>query len=153
MQPNEGEIDIIEGVNDNTNNAMTLHTSGGCTIADNGGFTGTLGNRDCDSSHGSNTGCGIQNQDKQSYGSGFNSVGGGVYATEWTSSDINVWFFARGNIPSDIASGDPNPTTWGTPAAQFQGDCNIDNHFKNQQIVRLSSSLTMYHSVVTNIRY
>jgi len=144
VQPNEGEIDVIEGVNDNTNNAMTLHTSEGCTIANNGSFTGTLGNNNCDTSHGSTIGCGIQNQDKESYGSGFNSAGGGVYATEWTSNDINVWFFSRRNIPSDIASGNPDPMSWGPPVAQFQGNCNIDAHFKNQQIVRLSPSLLVY---------
>lgn len=144
MQPNEGEIDIIEGVNENANNAMTLHTSEGCTISSNGGFTGNLATPNCWNDapgQSGNAGCDIQDQDTKSYGSGFNAAGGGVYATEWTSNDINIWFFARGSIPDDITSGTPDPTTWGTPVAQFSADsCDIDSHFQNQQIVRRSST-------------
>ncbi|KAK4690975.1 hypothetical protein P7C71_g5929, partial [Lecanoromycetidae sp. Uapishka_2] len=136
--PNEGEIDIIEGVNDGANNAMTLHTSDNCTITDDGGFTGTLGDTNCyvyASGQPSNAGCSIENQNTQSYGTDFNNIGGGVIATEWTSSDINIWFFPRGSTPADITNGDPDPTTWGEPVAQFQGGCDIDSHFQNQQIV------------------
>ena len=40
--PGNGEIDIIEGVNDNAQNQMTLHTSPGCTVSVGpGGQTGT----------------------------------------------------------------------------------------------------------------
>lgn len=120
---------------------MTLHTSSGCTI-NSGSFTGTLGTTNCWNDapgQSSNAGCDIQNQNTQSYGTGFNSVGGGVYATEWTSAEINIWFFPRGSIPADIGSGTPDPTTWGEPVAQFQGGCDIDTYFQNQQIVRLLS--------------
>jgi hypothetical protein len=138
--PNAGEIDIIEGVNQNSNNAMTLHTSSGCTI-NNSGFTGSLSTSNCDvnaAGQSSNAGCGIQSRSSASYGTGFNNNGGGVYATEWTSSAISVWFFPRSAIPSDISSGNPNPSGWGTPSAFFQGNCNIDSHFQNQQIVRFA---------------
>ncbi|KAF6233426.1 hypothetical protein HO173_008358 [Letharia columbiana] len=30
-----------------------------------------------------------------SFGDGLNANGGGVYATEWTSEQINAWFFPR----------------------------------------------------------
>lgn len=138
--PNNGEIDIIEGVNQQTNNAMTLHTSDGCTI-NNSGFTGTLSTSNCyinAPGQSNNAGCGIQSTSSQSYGDGFNSIQGGVYATEWTSEAISIWFFPRGSIPGDISSGNPNPAGWGTPAAKFQGNCDIDSHFGPQQIVRLS---------------
>lgn len=135
--PNNGEIDIIEGVNQQTTNAMTLHTSDGCTI-NNSGFTGTLSTSNCyvnAAGQSSNAGCGIQSTSSQSYGAGFNSIGGGVYATEWTSDAISIWFFPRGSIPGDITSGNPNPSGWGTPTAKFQGNCNIDAHFGPQQII------------------
>ena len=135
--PTTGEIDIIEGVNQANYNQMTLHTSDGCSI-NNSGFSGTLETSNCyveASDQSANSGCAIIDTDQQSYGDGFNNADGGVYATEWTSDGINIWFFANSSIPSDITSGSPNPSGWGTPAASFSGDCDIDAHFSNLQIV------------------
>ncbi|KAJ5106257.1 hypothetical protein N7456_002932 [Penicillium angulare] len=135
--PNNGEIDIIEGVNQDNTNQMTLHTSDGCTI-NNSGFSGTLDTSNCyveASGQSSNAGCAITDSSTQSYGDGFNSAGGGVYATEWTSSAINIYFFPSSSIPSDITAGTPDPTTWGTPSASFAGSCDISSHFSNLQIV------------------
>ena len=141
--PNSGEIDIIEGVNDGAHNAMTLHTSDGCSIIDDGRFTGTLSTTNCyvnAPGQSANVGCDIQNQDTQSYGNDFNAVSGGVIATEWTSSEINIWFFPRGTTPPDITAGNPNPGTWKEPVAQFQGNCDVDSHFQNQRIVHFPIS-------------
>ncbi|KAI9662086.1 MAG: hypothetical protein M1829_006225 [Trizodia sp. TS-e1964] len=135
--PNDGEIDILEGINENSQNAMTLHTSNGCSV-NPGPFSGTLKSKNCYNyapGQGVNEGCQIQDQRTNSYGSGFNAIGGGVYATEWTSDSIKIWFFPRGNIPADIPAGHPNPSTWGSPVSSFGGACTIDQHFKNQQIV------------------
>ncbi|CAF9927162.1 MAG: hypothetical protein ALECFALPRED_003637 [Alectoria fallacina] len=135
--PNDGEIDIIEGVNDNANNAMTLHTSNGCSITDSS-FTGTMTTSNCyvdAPNQSTNSGCDIQDQTTQSYGTEFNSNGGGVIAMEWTSSDINIWFFPRGTAPSDLEAKKPNPASWKEPVAQYQGDCNIPSHFANMSIV------------------
>ncbi|CAI7595483.1 unnamed protein product [Penicillium glandicola] len=135
--PNNGEIDIIEGVNEQSQNQMALHTSDGCTV-NNTGFTGTLATSNCyveASGQSENSGCSIQSDSTQSYGTGFNNVGGGVYATEWTGSAITAWFFPSYAVPADITSGTPNPAGWGTPAARFAGSCNIDSHFNDLQIV------------------
>ncbi|KAJ5893318.1 Endo-1-3(4)-beta-glucanase [Penicillium taxi] len=135
--PTTGEIDIIEGVNQATVNQMTLHTSDGCSIQ-NSGFTGSLYTDNCyveAADQSDNIGCSIIETDTQSYGDGFNNVGGGVYATEWTSAGISIYFFPRSSIPADITAGSPDPTTWGTPAASFAGGCDIDSHFVNLQIV------------------
>jgi hypothetical protein len=70
-----------------------------------------------------------------SFGTPFNDIGGGVYATEWTSEYIRIWFFPRDSIPSDIEAGMPDPSTWGLPQANFQGSCDIDSHFHDHQIV------------------
>jgi Glycosyl hydrolases family 16 len=136
--PNNGEIDIIEGVNSQTTNSFAGHTNAGCSITNTGAFSGTMNTPNCDVNapgQGTNVGCAIGTGNTQSYGQGFNTVGGGVYATEWTSEAISVWFFPRSAIPSDLNSGTPNPDNWGIPTAQFTGGCNIDQHFKNQQIV------------------
>lgn len=134
--PNSGEIDIIEGVNQQTNNDMTLHTGPNCAVSDNGGFTGHFVDGTCASSFTSNNGCQIQATNANSYGAGFNANGGGVYATEITSSSINIWFFPRGSVPGDILSGWPNPSNWGTPLAKFGGSgCDIASNFHDLQLV------------------
>ncbi|KAL8767005.1 MAG: hypothetical protein Q9209_006359 [Squamulea sp. 1 TL-2023] len=121
--PNSGEIDIIEGVNTASQNQMTLHTGPGCTLAG--------------SSCQGGQGCPIKPQGSNNYGTGLNNAGGGVYAMEWTSGSINIWFFPRNSIPGDISNANPNPSAWGAATASFVGgdSCNIDHHFKNNNIV------------------
>ncbi|EFZ03042.1 glycoside hydrolase family 16 protein [Metarhizium robertsii ARSEF 23] len=133
--PSSGEIDIIEGVNYQETNIVTLHTSPGCsvTLSGSGSYFSAL-RKDCSIA---GAGCGMQPTDCQTYGDGFNNINGGVYAMEWTSESISVWFFPRHDIPMDVTSRLPEPRTWGDPLAKFQGGdgCNIDSHFSNNQIV------------------
>ncbi|KAL8778360.1 MAG: hypothetical protein Q9213_007448 [Squamulea squamosa] len=121
--PNSGEIDIIEGVNTGSQNQMTLHSGPGCTLAG--------------SSCQGGSGCPIKPQGSNNYGTGLNNAGGGVYAMEWTSGSINIWFFPRNSIPGDVSSANPNPSAWGAATASFVGgdNCNIDQHFMNNNIV------------------
>jgi hypothetical protein len=137
--PNGGEIDIIEGVHDNALNAMALHTGAGCSVSDATGFTGKMTSTSCVSPGSDNSGCGIiapANATK-SYGTGFNANNGGIYATEITSSAINIWFFARGtSVKKNLISSSPDPSTWGPPMAKFTGGgCSIPNSFRNLQII------------------
>jgi hypothetical protein len=136
--PNNGEIDILEGVNEQTNNAMTLHTGPGCAIAD-GGFSGSVETQSCDvkaDGQAANAGCSIKHASENSYGAGLNSIGGGVYATQWTNDAISVWYFPRGSIPTDALGDAPDPTSWPTPDARFANSaCDIQNIFNKQQIV------------------
>ncbi|GAB7341941.1 hypothetical protein MBLNU457_g0244t2 [Dothideomycetes sp. NU457] len=136
--PAGGEIDIIEGVHTQTTNDITLHTSPGCSISNNGAFSGHISTDNCyiyADGQTANAGCQIQTSNTATYGAGFNAVGGGVYAMEWTTEAISVYFFQRGSIPSDISSGNPNPAGWGEPIAQFQGACDIPNFFTDNQLV------------------
>jgi len=134
--PNEGEIDILEGVNQNNKNQMTLHTSAGCNMNTGRSQTGTTDSDDCNANDNGNAGCGVTDTRTSSYGQGFNNGGGGVWAVQWTSTAINIWFFPRNSIPADINKGNPNPAGWGTPAANFPlgGNC-PSSHFANMQIV------------------
>lgn len=102
--PSGGEIDIVEGVNNNQNNQYTLHTSSGCTLdtsfaksstkrrrghARRGtanslsalAFTGKALATTCDAAVNGNAGCGISDPSNASYGKGLNDNGGGVFAT------------------------------------------------------------------------
>ncbi|KAI4141329.1 MAG: hypothetical protein L6R39_005399 [Caloplaca ligustica] len=137
--PVGGEIDIFEGANDQADNKMTLHTTSGCQIKPTG-FSGKIDTPNCDvnaQGQGKNMGCGILHPmtQGQSFGRGMNAVGGGVYATMWTSQDISIYHFPRSLVPADISAGKPNPATWGMPVAKFAGGCNIDEHFQNLNII------------------
>jgi len=134
--PSSGEIDILEGVNDQKTDLVTLHTSSGCTMQSTGALLSSkLENGDCGAESG-HIGCGTSTTNTAGYGTGFNAIGGGVYAMEWTSQAIKVYFFPRTSIPSDITSGTPNPASWTQPVAVFSGNgCNIDQHFQNHNIV------------------
>jgi hypothetical protein len=120
-------------------NAMTLHTAAGCSInnAAKQRFSGSIKTNNCDtkaSGQGVNVGCGISTTDTTTYGDGFNDVGGGVYATEWTAEAISIYHFARANIPADLNAGNPDPTNWGEPLAVFNG-CNFGEAVNNQTII------------------
>lgn len=136
--PNNGELDIIENVNSATTNIMTLHTDSGCTISSSGTFSGLVTTDNCDvnaPNQATNQGCSIQSSNTATYGVGFNENGGGIYATEWTSLGISIWYFPRSAIPSDILAGTPTPENWGMPLSTFSGGCDIDEHVDNMQIV------------------
>ena len=50
--PSNGEIDIIEGVNAQATDQMTLHTAAGCNVVvGEGGQSGTSGNTDCNANN------------------------------------------------------------------------------------------------------
>jgi len=86
-----------------------------------------------------NGGCDANDPLKHSFGSVFNRDSGGVYAMEWTSYHVRIYFFPRDQIPSGNSGplgSNPDPSTWGTPTTSFEGNgCNWDNHIKNQRIV------------------
>lgn len=145
--PNDGEIDIIEGVNKAASDTTTLHSSQGCSqagVADSE-FTGkrSVGKNgqpatDCwvnDPNEFGNQGCGIS-AGAGSYGAPFNAAAGGVYATMWTEAGVSSWFFPRKAIPGNIASGQPDPTAWGKPYAKFDfGSSCAPSHFAGMQLV------------------
>lgn len=137
--PYTGEIDILEGVNLLTQNAMSLHTSPNFTITgDNTTQLGSIGGTNCAyyQGGGNGVGCGVVDPRNTSYGAGFNAIGGGVYAMQWTSDFIKVWFFPRDGIPADVTNKTPDPSSWGLPAADLIGPGDdVDLHFSDHAIV------------------
>ncbi|KAH9985818.1 glycoside hydrolase family 16 protein [Russula compacta] len=145
--PNGGEIDIIEGVNLNTVNQATLHTTPNCVMPPDSlrSQTGTTTSTNCDTSVNSNEGCGVSfTNSGPNYGAQFNLNGGGYWAmSKSQSSGIQVWFWPRNSpdIPPEICNGaevlTPNPT-WGAPAANFPmypNYCDYSSHFNAHIIV------------------
>jgi len=130
----DGEVDIIEGVHEATTNLVSLHTDGNegvCTLIPNE-QNGLVGSTQCDNALTSAGGCGVSGGP---FGTPFNDHGGGVYAMQWLSSGIKIWFFSRNGIPADIVSDTPNPSSWAAPVLQVGSNCDIDAHFRNMRIV------------------
>ena len=138
--PTGGEIDIVENVNEASTNFATLHTGGTGQVC-------SYPNQTLPNSHATSLGCDInspgQAQDVgcafndnrgNSWGAGFNSNKGGVYAMLRTSDAISIFFFPRQNIPSDVLSDSPNPAGWGKPSALWSsGSAGCANSIDDQQ--------------------
>lgn len=80
-------------------------------------------------------GCYTSPKKANSAGTNFNEGGGGVYAMEWTSVAIRIWFFPRGHIPPTVLSSHPDPSKFGVPDANFEGGCDIDKYFRNGTLI------------------
>ncbi|KAJ5467864.1 hypothetical protein N7475_005616 [Penicillium sp. IBT 31633x] len=130
--PQDGEIDIIEGVNLQDHNEIVMHTAGTCSMTDTD-MTGIVNATGCGADLGT-VGCVIEGH-KGSFGKSFNSQKGGVYALEWTNDFLKIWFFPRSSIPPSITSGKPDVTQFGTPMALVQESCDIEKAFKPQSFV------------------
>ncbi|KAI5115817.1 hypothetical protein M0805_005589 [Coniferiporia weirii] len=137
--PDDGEIDIIEGVNLQTQDEISLHTLDGCTHPDNasstGLETGSLVSTDCFNQTNGNQGC-IVEVPGNSYGQNFASSGGGVYALNWNTTGIYSWFFPRSSVPSDLPTDSPDPDGWGLPTAFYPtSSCDTSTFIKPQTLI------------------
>ncbi|OJJ82984.1 putative GPI anchored endo-1,3(4)-beta-glucanase, partial [Aspergillus glaucus CBS 516.65] len=131
--PQDGEIDIVEGVNKNEYNEIVLHTSGSCGISADNDMTGTVSSTECGEASGT-IGCVVKGKNGTS-GTPFNEQGGGVYALERTSEFIKIWYFPRDSIPESITKGTPDTAHFGTPMAHLQGSCDFGEHFSAQKLI------------------
>ncbi|GAA5982014.1 hypothetical protein JCM10908_004703 [Rhodotorula pacifica] len=135
--PSGGEIDVIEGVNLDAKNIISLHTDGeGCAVPKKPDVRGAIiaENTQCDVQSG-NGGCSYSGG-RDSYGQTFNAGGGGVMATLFTEDEITIWFFARAQIPENVSSGAPDVSTWGKPTATWsKSSCDISRMFAAQRLI------------------
>ncbi|KAJ3316081.1 hypothetical protein HDV04_000290 [Boothiomyces sp. JEL0838] len=138
--PLNGEIDILEGTNGFGNNTSTLHTQDRCIMIEDG--------LPMDCSHlVSRTGCNSVATAPNTFGEGFNSVQGGIYAMEWiaqSNGHIKIWFFQRDSIPIDIINGKPLPDTWPTDSGAY-------SYFPFGKNCRYSNFAS--HTIVINIDF
>ncbi|KIM55449.1 glycoside hydrolase family 16 protein [Scleroderma citrinum Foug A] len=138
--PNQGEVDIVEGVNNQSPNLSSLHTNANCTMPASRSMTGTSVGMNCDVYETNNSGCGVDINDNNSFGPPFNGIGGGWYAIERTSSFVKIFFWERGSssVPTDVRY----PTSfvitdgWGTPAVYFPNtNCDLSTHLGSHNII------------------
>ncbi|KAJ7045452.1 glycoside hydrolase family 16 protein [Mycena alexandri] len=140
--PSGGEIDIIEGVNSNSNNLASLHTTANCNMTQTRAQNGQSVSTQCDASFNYNQGCGVSFGQPNSYGPGFNADGGGWYAMHRGTCGISVWFWSRDNstVPTEVSQGlptvNPDPSLWGSSDAFFPTtSCDYMSHFDAHNIV------------------
>ncbi|KAF9556120.1 hypothetical protein CPC08DRAFT_820645 [Agrocybe pediades] len=141
--PQDGEIDIIEGVNKNPQNQMALHATAGCMhshITDPTLQSGIAGELNCNAT--GNVGCTVLETKPGSFGQSFAQNGGGVFATQFDISGIYIWFWPRANIPASIKGSDSkSPITisdFGPPSASYPNTadgCDIPKFFDAQTLV------------------
>lgn len=134
--PAQGEIDIVEGINLMQNNQMALHTFSGCSAASGTDQTGTAGTTNCNST--GDAGCTVSENAPNSFGAGFASAGGGVWATQFDVSGIYIWFWTRATVPASIttATDSLDISSWGPPSAAYPASgCDISSFFGAQQLV------------------
>jgi len=86
--PTGGEIDMFEGVNQVTQNQMSLHTEPGCTQVSPNQTSTIVNSTDCSFEANNNQGCIVTNPSELSYGAGFANAGGGQFVTELAEDGI-----------------------------------------------------------------
>jgi len=152
--PNGGEIDIIEGVHEGTNNRASLHTTPNCKMPPEQSRqpqSGNILNSDCDAAVKYNEGCGVEFSDPfiryTSYGAPFNLAGGGYFAMYKGRDAVKIWSFPRRDypVPPMIRDGASvsrewamDLDSWGDPDAHFPFDpylCDYKQHFDAHQMV------------------
>ncbi|KAI0777301.1 concanavalin A-like lectin/glucanase domain-containing protein [Trametes elegans] len=133
--PDNGEIDIVEGINLMKDNQMAVHTTWGCTTSDSIVQTGNIGVTDCSQG----AGCTVHENKANSFGEGFANAGGGVWATQYDVAGIFIWYWSRPDVPQELTSNAStiDTTKWGTPSAAFPvtPQCNVTQFFTPQQLV------------------
>lgn len=153
--PKAGEIDVLEGINDQSLNMMSLHTDKHLSLDNNTWTnsstapseqlqTGNTLSTECDVASSGGTGCSIvgSNSTHQGFGTTFNSNQGGYLITEFTSKLIKIWQIARssGNMAfanqtqPDVSIGDMR--SWGPPSAVFsRNGTDLSTYFQNLQMI------------------
>jgi len=113
---------------------MALHTLPGCYHSTPQVQKGNDAGLNCSTA----PGCVVHEVAPNSFGTGFNNVGGGVWATQFDVSGIYIWFWTRGSIPASItqATSAVDVSTWGPPSASYPSTaCDVTVFFGPQRLV------------------
>ncbi|OJD32547.1 endo-beta-glucanase [Diplodia corticola] len=138
--PAGGEVDVLENIHRAQANQMVVHTGDNCTLetprrAALGGLEGSCAGSE---------GCRVRASTANSYGDAFNANGGGVYAMQWTSGAIKIWFFPRDRVDGELAqwldadaAEGVDAAQFGLPQAAFAGGrgCDVDEHFVEHRLI------------------
>jgi hypothetical protein len=123
---------------------MVLHTSTTCSVSGRD-QTAPQKNTDCAFDTGGSGGCDVDDTRPLSYGDAFNANAGGYYVMEWTDAAIKMWFFPRGTQPVSLLGSMPDTATFGTPVANFAGDCDVAKSFLDQRFIFNTNCEFLHH--------
>ncbi|CAD6968714.1 unnamed protein product, partial [Tilletia controversa] len=137
--PGDGEIDIVEGVHSYKSNKMSIHTNPGCHMKDWAlplqlGELGSESSKNCAAYQTDDKGCAIQSQ-QDDFGAAVNEHGFGMYMMAWDENH-GVSVYHSKDLTPDIASGKPDPKTWGKPTSYWPAEgCSPSNYFRKHAAV------------------
>lgn len=144
--PTGGEIDIIEGTNDQGNNQYTVHTTTSCKIpkknnddlsGNNEAYSGEARALDCSPV----AGCSIDGGEAHTFGPGMNAAGGGFLLTRIKqTAGVSMWWFPRDKgIPQVLLDGkdEIDEKELGQRIAHFPASdqCDLDKSLTEQQLI------------------
>ncbi|KAI9199286.1 concanavalin A-like lectin/glucanase domain-containing protein [Polychytrium aggregatum] len=140
QDPTATEIDVYETIDFRKTNGIGFYSNGNCSASTQSSqllnLTQTTLNCGIDpKNRAALSGCNYNDLPISSAGTGFNQQGGGVYAMEMTSNYMNYYYWPRSQIPSDLTSGNPNPSGWGKPYINFQFDCCSPDLFQGLNLI------------------
>jgi hypothetical protein len=144
------EIDIVENVNAATANSHSIYTGQQCTINANEGEP-TRG-KNCHHESGETDGCSFM-AEEGTFGNAFNENNYRVVALQVEADNIKIWHFKDGEVPSDISSGNPDPSQWKTPNMDISpNSCDFQKAFSKFFVVSnpLSSLLLLVLSITNS---
>jgi len=119
--PNNGEIDILEGVHTQSQNANNLHTRSGCRLDPRTKVgDGSAVHFNCDAHANNGSGCGYRWNNPNSFGKGFNDQKGGVIIMNWTDTKLTLQFVNRSEVHKhDILVNPPQSLPIDIDVSQF----------------------------------
>lgn len=139
--PEDGEIDVVEGVSLYEQNIYSVHTGSGCSIAQSAMASMNLVTpvkataSSCDANS-DPAACGFTDNSKSTFGSSFNTAGGGVFALVFNTDEIKTYFFQADKVPADIQNKSPNPSSWGAPRMDVPSStCNPSTNFNDLMMI------------------
>jgi hypothetical protein len=122
------------------------------TKSDDPLFLGIALSTECTISKGQTAGCSILDSKYTSFGQGFNTARGGVFAHRWDSAGLAIWHFERDVIPQDIQKGHPDPSSWPIPVAFWSSlGCDFSSHLSSITLSSTPRSAVGGQAVITRI--
>ncbi|KAI9202251.1 concanavalin A-like lectin/glucanase domain-containing protein [Polychytrium aggregatum] len=136
--PSAAEVDIFEAINMRTSNGIGFYNNGHCYASPAAQSKLNITQMSCGvnvNDRSAASGCNYDDLPVGSAGDAFNQQGGGVYAMEMTSNYMNYYYWPRAQIPSDVANGNPDPSSWGMPYINFPFDCCSPDWFQGLNLI------------------